>query len=107
MSTRKETVEFIVYKLGHPGRFHARAMFGEYALYADSKVVALICDDTLFVKVTPESSSLEEVCEQGAPYDGAKLHYVVGEEELELVENLPKLLLDVAAGLPAKKAKKK
>jgi TfoX/Sxy family transcriptional regulator of competence genes len=30
-------------------------MFGEYGVYCDEKFVALICDDTLFVKPTPIS----------------------------------------------------
>ncbi|MES2315323.1 MAG: TfoX/Sxy family protein [Patescibacteria group bacterium] len=59
MSTQKETVEFIIEKLGDPKRFAVRAMFGEYALYADGKVVGLICDDQLYVKILPESVELE------------------------------------------------
>ncbi len=34
------------------GEARARKMFGEYALYVDGKVVALVCDDHLFVKLT-------------------------------------------------------
>jgi len=37
MATQKETVEFLLAKLRQPKRFSARAMFGEYALYADGK----------------------------------------------------------------------
>ena len=40
MPTQSETIEFILGKLRDRGRFSARAMFGEYALYADGKVVA-------------------------------------------------------------------
>ena len=36
----------------------SRAMFGEYALYADGKVVALVCDDLLYVKILPASAAL-------------------------------------------------
>ena len=35
-----------------------RAMFGEYALYADGKVVALVCGDLFYVKILPASHSL-------------------------------------------------
>jgi TfoX/Sxy family transcriptional regulator of competence genes len=44
MATRKETIAFLLEKLRQPKRFFARTMFGEYALYADGKAVALICD---------------------------------------------------------------
>ena len=57
MSTSPETIEFILEKLGDHDRFTYRAMFGEYALYADRKVVALVCDDQLYVKIKPESTS--------------------------------------------------
>lgn len=105
MSTQKETVEFILEKLRHPKHFSTRAMFGEYALYADGKVVALICDDQLYVKILPTSSELEGVCEKGEPYPGAKPHYLVEEHQVSLIENLPRILLDIARSLPAKKKK--
>ena len=106
MSTHKETIEFILGKLGDPKRFSARAMFGEYALYADGKVVALVCDDQLYVKILPASSELESICEKGEPYPGAKLCYVVAEDQLSRLEQLPAILLDIADSLPAKKKKK-
>ena len=51
MSTSKETVAFILDQLA-PLPVRAKAMFGEYGLYCDEKIVALICDETLFVKPT-------------------------------------------------------
>ena len=65
MPTQKETVNFVLGKLRQAKRFSARAMFGEYALYADGKVVALICDDRLYVKILPASKELEPICEKG------------------------------------------
>ena len=74
MSTSKETIHFILNKLGNTPRFSARAMFGEYALYADGKVVALVCDDLLYVKICPAGSPLEDICEKDPPYPKAKPH---------------------------------
>ena len=82
-------------------------MFGEYALYADGKTVALVCDDLLYVKILPASSELEKICEKDTPYDGAKPHYVVEEEQLSTIDNLSDILLAIAKSIPAKKAKKK
>jgi len=107
MSTQKETIEFILEKLGHIKRFRVRAMFGEYALYADEKVVALVCDDQLYVKITPESGELEGRCEKDAPYKGAKPHYLVEEAELNKIKNLAQILLAIAKSLPPPKKKKK
>ena len=105
MATQKATIDFLMRKLGAPERFTSRAMFGEYALYADAKAVALVCDDRLFVKIVPASESLAAECEQGPPYPGAKPHYVLGEEQWTNVRNLPKILIAVAAALPAPKKK--
>ena len=107
MSTQKETIEFILDKLGHRDRFSTRAMFGEYALYCDGKVVALVCDDQLFVKILPASQELEALCEKGEPYPKAKLYYAVEEEQLSKIESLPAILLDIAKSLPTKKKKVK
>jgi TfoX/Sxy family transcriptional regulator of competence genes len=103
MSTQKETVEFILEKLGEPDRFAVRAMFGEYALYADGKVVGLICDDQLYVKILPQSAELEDICEKDEAYPGSKLYYIVEEGELTKLKILPDILLDIAKSLPAKK----
>ena len=103
MATQKETIEFLLAKLRQPGRFKARAMFGEYALYADGKVVALVCDDRLFVKILPASRELEPLCEQAPPYPGAKPHYLVEEGQLSSLPALPAILCALAASLPEKK----
>ncbi len=107
MSTQKEAVEFILEKLGRAGRFAVRAMFGEYALYADGKVVGLVCDDQLYVKILPESVELEAICEKDEAYPGSKKFYVVEEVQLSQLSNLPDILLDIAKSLPEKKLKKK
>lgn len=93
-------------KLRDSKRFAARAMFGEYALYADGKVVALVCDDRLFVKIVPTSAELEGICELGPPYPGAKPHYIVEEGQLSTLHNLPVILCGIAATRPAAKRRK-
>jgi len=103
MATQKETVDFLLAKLRQPKRFSARAMFGEYAVYADGKVVALICDDLLYVKILPASAALEPLCEKGEPYPGAKPHYIVEEAQLSTLQTLPSILCAITESLPAKK----
>lgn len=107
MATQPETIDFILDKLGDRKRFTTRAMFGEYALYANGKTVALVCDDLLYVKIMPESETLRSMCEIGDPYPGARPHYIVTEDQLDSIEELPGILCDIARALPAKRAKKK
>jgi hypothetical protein len=52
MASDKEFVDFVVDQMGDAGLITFKKMFGEYALYCDGKVIALICDNQLFVKPT-------------------------------------------------------
>ena len=103
MATSKDTVGFILMRLGSDSRFSVRAMFGEYALYAEGAVVALICDDMLYVKIMPASTPLADMCEQGPPYPSAKPHYIITEDQLSSIEDLPSILMAVAAAISKKK----
>lgn len=105
MSTSYDTVEYILKNLRNPTRFSTRAMFGEYALYADGKVVALICDDLLYVKIVPASITLKKYCEKDSPYPGAKPHYVISEEQYDTLPNLPAVLLKISRSLLKEKSK--
>ncbi len=107
MATSKETAAFVLHQLGRPERFSTKPMFGEFALYADGKAVAFICDDQLFVKITPESGPLEAVCERAPAYPGSKDYYLVPESELVGNRRLAELLIQVAEALPAPKKRKK
>lgn len=107
MATQKETVDFILSKLRDTKHFSARAMFGEYTLYADGVVVALICDDRLYVKIIPASSELEGQCEKGEPYPGAKPHCLVDEGQLATLPNLSTILFAIANSRKPKKPVRK
>jgi TfoX/Sxy family transcriptional regulator of competence genes len=52
MATDKSFVEFIADQIEHVGQITFKQMFGEYALYCEGKVVALVCDNQLFIKST-------------------------------------------------------
>lgn len=107
MATRKETAAFILERLGPPDRFMVKAMFGEFALYADGKPVAFICDDQLFVKIMPESIALDDRCERAPAYPGSKDYYLVPEEMIAGDAKLAPMLLRMAEALPLPKVKKK
>ena len=106
MGTRKDTAAFILDQLGHADRFRVKSMFGEFALYADGKPVAFICDDQLFVKIMPESALLDTRCEKAPAYPGSKDYYLVPEDLITGDRKLAELLLRIASVLPMPKAKK-
>jgi len=107
MGTRKETAAFILEQLGHADRFSVKPMFGEFALYADGKPVAFICNDQLFVKILPESAALEDRCEKAPAYPGSKDYYLVPEELITGERKLAVMLLRMGESIPLPKARKK
>ena len=52
MASDKSFFEFIVYQMGNAGYISQKKMFGEYAIYCDDNVVALVCDNQLYIKPT-------------------------------------------------------
>jgi TfoX/Sxy family transcriptional regulator of competence genes len=52
MGSNIEFVEFVVDQIANAGEITYKKMFGEYALYCDGKIMALICDNQLFIKPT-------------------------------------------------------
>src|ERR1700761_6996254 len=107
MATQLDTIEFILGKLRDRGNFTARAMFGEYALYADGKVVGLVCNDLLYVKIVPASKALESQCAKDHPYPAARPYYLVEESQISTSHNLAQILSEIARSAPAKKEKSK
>src|SRR5687768_16792293 len=81
-------------------------MFGEYAVYLDGKVVALVCDDRLYIKVHPATAVLSQTCELGPPFPGAKPYYVLDEGDWASRDDLTPLLTKLAGELPAPKKRK-
>jgi TfoX/Sxy family transcriptional regulator of competence genes len=102
MSTSKETVAFILDQLA-PLPVRARAMFGEYGVYCEEKFVALICDDTLFLKPLPVLAGYFNDPEMAPPYPGAKDHFVVSAELLENRDWLHEVFVRTAESVPLKK----
>ncbi|MEK7161220.1 MAG: TfoX/Sxy family protein [Patescibacteria group bacterium] len=86
----------------------ARKMFGEYALYCQEKVVALICDDEVFVKITePGKKLVGENYQEGFAYPGAKASMHVTGDLLEDRKFICELITQTALALPVLKPKKK
>lgn len=105
MATDRGTVDHILETLGEGRPVSARAMFGEYALYCDAKVVGLICDDSLFLKDRPVARTLIDDPEMGLPYHSAKPH-IVADSLLDDPEALRAMVWAIADDLPAPKPKK-
>ena len=106
MSTEQATIDFLLEQL-HPLDVHARKMFGEYALYCDTKVIALVCDDRLYLKPSSADVTFKAECEENPPYPGAKLYLEVPEDLWHDRSWLQNAVSQTAAALPLPKPKKK
>jgi DNA transformation protein and related proteins len=107
MPTSETTISFLLDQLRDLPDVRARKMFGEYALYVGEKVVALVCDNHLFVKITAPGRALVGAgYAEGFAYPGAKASLLVGPNELDDHERLTALIHVTAAALPSPRPKK-
>ncbi|KGI79243.1 TfoX/Sxy family protein [Oleiagrimonas soli] len=105
MATDADFVAYVHEQAGLGDALRYRKMFGEYALYLDDKVVALVCDNRVFLKPTDAARALLERVEEDAPYPGAKPHLVL-DEYLDDSDTLARLLRVTTEALPRPKPKK-
>ncbi|MEE8585818.1 MAG: TfoX/Sxy family protein [Acidobacteriota bacterium] len=106
MASVLDFVEFVVDQMGNAGVISYRKMFGEYVVYCEGKVVALICDNKLFVKPTRAGKSFIGNVVEAPPYPGAKPSFLI-EEQIEDKDWISNLVRLTERELPAPKPKKK
>lgn len=83
-------------------------MFGGYCLYCDDKVVALVCDDELFVKITEAGKAFLQNWVEKPAYPGAKMSFFIPAEKWDDAPWLSELIqLTAAQLLPPKRKPKK
>lgn len=106
MASDLDFVEYVVDQMEGAGPVSYRKMFGEYAVYCRGKVVALICDNQLFVKPTGAGRAFIGDVLEAPPYPGAKPSFLIG-EGMEDGEWLGKLIRLTEQELPVPKPKTK
>ena len=107
MATRRDTIDFLLEQAAGAGDVSVRAMFGEFALYCEGKLVALICQDQLFLKPTTGGRALLGDVVEAPPYPGAKPSFLIDTEVWEDGALLSRLITTSAAELPLPKPKPK
>ncbi len=85
-----------------------RKMFGEYAMYCDGKIIALVCDDQLFLKPTAAARAyLGDGLEEAPAYPGSKLYYLISGDKWDDRDWLCGLIHATMPELPEPKPKPK
>lgn len=106
VATKQDIVDYIVDQVSAAGQITTRKMFGEYVLYCNFKVVALICDDQLFVKPTTGGQNFIGKVTFGLPFPGSKPWLLVTGDLWDDADWLSELIRVTARELPLPKPKK-
>jgi TfoX/Sxy family transcriptional regulator of competence genes len=98
-------VEYICDQVDGAGVVSSRKMFGEWAIYSDRKVVALVCDDRLFVRPTAAGRAFIGEPTESPPYPGAKPHFLI-DDRIDDREWLSRLIRVTEREIPEPQRKK-
>ena len=106
MASDQNFVDFVLEQIKNVGEITPKKMFGEYGIYADGKLFALICDNKLFVKPTISGREFIGKVVEAPPYEGAKPSFLI-EDKIEDSEWISELVRISLKELPEPKLKKK
>jgi TfoX/Sxy family transcriptional regulator of competence genes len=106
MTNDRNFIEYVTDQIDDDREITWRMMFGGCTVYSKGKVVALICDDQLFVKPTDAGRAFIGDVVEAPPYAGAKNFFLI-EDKIEDTDWLSELIARTERELPAPKPKKK
>ena len=106
MASDKAFMDSVLEQIENAGLITYKKMFGEYGVYSNGKIFALVCDNQLFIKPTAAGRDFIGEVVEAPPYPGAKLYFLI-EDQIENREWLNELIRVTVAELPEPKPKKK
>lgn len=107
MASKQSTVDFITEQIADAGMVTSRKMFGEYAIYCEQRVVALVCDDKLYVKPTDGGRTYISDVVEKPPYPGAQPYFLISEDYWDDKNWLTELIRITTTQVPLPKKKQK
>jgi TfoX/Sxy family transcriptional regulator of competence genes len=105
MKQNNSFVQFVIDQLQDAGNISCKSMFGGYTVYCNGKIVALICNNQLFVKPTEKGRRVIGNVKEAPPYPGAKPCFLI-RDKIDDKEWLCELIRQTAEELPVPKQKK-
>lgn len=105
MASKQDFVDYVAEQLRHAGHIRTKKMFGEYGLYCDEVFFAVICDDQLFIKITPQGEAAFPALPKAPPYEGARESFLI--EDVEDQEQMTTLTRITCAALKRQPTKKR
>jgi TfoX/Sxy family transcriptional regulator of competence genes len=101
MATGQGTIDHLTDLLSDLAPVRALPMFGEFGLYVGVKLVGLVCNDTLYLKLTPATEN--NPLDREPPYPKAKPHLLVPDDMMDDRDALTNLVRTTADALPQPK----
>ena len=106
MASHQDFLDYVTEQLRGAGAIRSRKMFGEYGLYCDEVFFAVICDDQLFIKVTPAGEAAFPHLPKAPPYEGAKDSFLVEDvDDRDTMTALPRITCLALQNQPKKRRK--
>lgn len=105
MASTFEYVEFVCDQIEGVGQVRYKRMFGEFFVYVNDKPIVLICDNNCFVKMHEVIADIMLLARKDMPYKGAKEHYVLDIDNIDLAKEVVRRLEKVTS-IPKPKKKK-
>lgn len=107
MASHAEFVEYVAEQMQQAGSIRSKKMFGEYGLYCDGVFFAVICDDQLFVKITPQGEAAFPDLPKAPPYSGARDYFLVEDvDDRDQLTRLVRITCEALMMQPTKKRRK-
>jgi TfoX/Sxy family transcriptional regulator of competence genes len=106
MKQNNSFVQFVIDQLQGAGNISCKSMFGGYTVYYNRKIVALICNNQLFVKPTENGRTFIGIVNEASPYPGAKPCFLI-QDKIDDKEWICELIRKTAEELPVPKRKTK
>lgn len=103
MTSQQSSIDYILDQMSLSGVVSARQVFGGHVIYCNGKVVSLVGDDQLYVKITSAGQAFLGACPEGAAYPGAKACFIISAEILDDAEFLSELVRITAAQMSMSK----
>lgn len=104
MATSVEFIESVCEKISPRWEIRYKKMFGEYMVYVNDKPIFTVCDNTVYAKRLSALSEVLSTAKTGSPYEGAKEHYIVDDEDAALINRVVEILEPITP-LPKKRDK--
>ncbi len=106
MANDPDFIDYVCDQIDGECEMSYRHMFGGTTLYSKGKVVALICDNQLFVKPTGAGRDYIGDVTEAPAYEGSKDFFLIG-DEIDDADWLTDLIRRTEKSLPPPKPRRK